>query len=218
MQKTKPRPKLRKIKKETPISSKEQKTSPENSLESDGKENVLKPELKVDSEEMNLKQQNLQQQYEALNKKYQFLIAEYSNYKKQQLKQTENFRKYEGQQFIQTLITNVIDSFDLAIKQDLTDQNINEFKKGISMIYESLKKTMENIGVTAKGSKGDLFDPSLHCALGSAPSEKVPPGHVLQVIKKAYLFHDRLIRPAEVIVSEQNTNDEPTTKEENVNQ
>lgn len=157
-------------------------------------------------------EQNWQTQYEALNNKYQFLLAEYANYKKNSLKQLENLRKYEGQNLIQQLLTKVIDNFERALEQELNQQNINEFKKGIHMIYENLKNLLKEVGVKEINSKGQPFDPAVHCALDSAPSKEIPPEHILHVIKKAYFLHDKLIRPAEVIVSKKN---EPNHLEQN---
>ena len=144
---------------------------------------------------------NWEVQYEELNRKYQFLMAEYANYKKNTLKQTEKIRKYEGQHIIQQLIEKIIDDFDRALKQDLKDPNPEDFKKGFEMIYNNLKNVLRSAGVTEEDSTGKPFDPEVHSALDSAPSEDIPPEHILHVVKKAYFLHDRLIRPAEVIVS-----------------
>ena len=165
-------------------------------------------------EATNQNEQNWQAQYETLNSKYQFLLAEYANYKKNNLKQMENLRKYEGQHLIQQLLTKVIDNFELALKQEINQQNIIEFKKGISMIYENLKNLLKEIGVKEIICKGQPFDPAVHCALDSAPSEEIPPEHIVHVIKKAYFFHDKLLRPAEVIVSKKNESKTPLQKKD----
>ena len=139
--------------------------------------------------------------YEELNKKYQFLLAEYSNYKKQSLKREQSFRKYEGLHLIQNLI-QVIDNFEMALEQEVKPQNFESFQKGVFMIQESFKATLKSYGVQTGGKKGEPFDPTFHNALESKATEEVPPGHILQVVKKAYFLHDKLIRPAEVIVSQ----------------
>ena len=144
---------------------------------------------------------DLHLKYEELNKKYQFLLAEYANYKKQTLKREQSFRKYEGSHLIQNLI-QVIDNFEMALEQEVKPQNFESFQKGIFMIQENLKATLKSYGVRTGGEKGEAFDPAFHNALDSKATEEVPPGHVLQVVKKAYFLHDRLIRPAEVIVSQ----------------
>ena len=47
----------------------------------------------------------------------------------------------------------------------------------------------------------EMFDPGLHQAMATEPSETAAPGTVLKVFQKGYLLHDRLVRPALVIVS-----------------
>ena len=50
-------------------------------------------------------------------------------------------------------------------------------------------------------AEGAEFDPRLHEAIGSAPSPEVPEGHVLQVVRQGYRKGDRVLRPAQVIVT-----------------
>ena len=149
------------------------------------------------------------EEHEKLNKKYQFLMAEYANYKKHSIKQLADLRKYEGQSLIQKLIDSVVDDFDRAVEQTLIETNIEEFRKGILMIYEKFQNLLKEIGVKELTCEGQAFDPSLHYALDSTPSEDVPPEHIIKVLKKAYLFHDKLIRPAEVIVSKRSETKAP---------
>ena len=161
------------------------------------------------SEEQSESTENWKKEYEKLNKKYQFLMAEYANYKKHSMKQLADLRKYEGQFLIQKLINSVVDDFDRALEQDLTENNIEEFRKGILMIYEKFQNLLKEIGVKELVCEGQAFDPAIHYALDSAPSEDIPPEHIIKVLKKAYSFHDKLIRPAEVIVSQRPPTDTP---------
>ena len=141
-------------------------------------------------------------QYEDLNKKYQFLMAEYANYKKQSFKQLENFRKYEGQELIRQFIDKVMDNFDLAMQENLTEQNIEDFKKGLKMIHDNLKNFLKSFRVTSTTKIGEPFNPAFHNALDSTPTKDMPPDHILHIVKKAYFLQDKLIRPAEVVVSQ----------------
>ena len=81
------------------------------------------------AEKQNEGAENGKEEYEKLNKKYQFLMAEYANYKKHSMKQLADLRKYEGQFLIQKLIDSVVDDFDRAMTQNLTENNIEEFRK-----------------------------------------------------------------------------------------
>ena len=177
-----------------PKEKQKRSTSPPSELKS--------PSVFAAAEKENNLHQKMKEQYEALNKKYQFLIAEYANYKKNNMKKLESIRKYEGQHLIHKLLTSVIDDFDRAIEQDLNEQNMLDFKKGILMIYNQFKHLLKEAGVKELDCKGEPFDPAVHCALDSVANEDVPPEHIVHVIKKAYFFHDKLLRPAEVIVSQ----------------
>ncbi len=145
---------------------------------------------------------DLKNQHDSLRKKYEYLSAEYANYQKQTNKQIDHLKKYDGQFFIENLLNSVIDDFDTAMEWNLTDKSLQDFKIGIQMIYDRFKKVLKNAGVIELESSGKPFDPAVHSAIGSASSDKVPPEHVLSVLKKAYMFHDKLIRPALVIVAE----------------
>ena len=48
---------------------------------------------------------------------------------------------------------------------------------------------------------GKLFDPALHEAMAQAPDASQAPNTVLEVLQKGYKLHDRLLRPARVIIA-----------------
>ncbi len=139
--------------------------------------------------------------FQDLQTKYQYLLAEYANYKKQTMKQISDLKKYSGQFFIENLLNSVIDDFDKALQYDLTTKNMSDFKLGIQMIYDRFKKVLLEAGVKEKPALGQPFDPVFFSAVGSAPSQDIAPDHILNVLKKAYLLHDKLIRPGVVIVA-----------------
>ena len=189
------------LKSEKTNSKKSLKTSIEKKQSSVLKTKYKKGLLNKPFVQTKAEQKNWKEQYEDLNKKYQFLMAEYANYKKNNMKYIENLKKYEGQQLIKRLINEVIDDFNRAIEQEINTQNIDELKKGIQMIYEHFINILKSRGVKKISSQGQLFDPSIHCAVDSLPNEETPPDHIIHVIKEAYFFHDKVIRPAEVIVA-----------------
>lgn len=158
------------------------------------------------------KQAEPQKKYEELNKKYQLLLAEYANYQKHSFKQTQELRKYEGQNLIHTLIEKVIDNFDYALDQKITEQNKEQFQKGIMMIYTNFKNVLKEEGVIAVPCKDQPFDPTLHSALDFTTDTNLPPDHVVRVVKKAYRFKDKLLRHAAVIVSKKPTSNTSTNK------
>ncbi len=144
-------------------------------------------------------------QYTELKKRYEFLMAEYANYKRQTIKQQVLSKKYEGQFFITNLLNKVMDDFDRAMNTKLTEQTTETFKKGISLIYKNLKHLLKEFHIKEAPCLGKPFDPAVHSAISSVATDDVAPEHIVNVFKEAYFFHDKLLRPAEVIVSRQNT-------------
>ncbi len=95
----------------------------------------------------------------------------------------------------------VVDDLERAIKNvPDTCQGI-PWVEGIGLIYQKMLTALEIDGVKSIGAVGELFDPNLHEAIGQAPSEDIPSGHVIEVLQKGYLIGDKVLRPAMVRVA-----------------
>ena len=68
-------------------------------------------------------------------------------------------------------------------------------------ILEVLADELEKFGVKAIDSTGQPFDPNIHEALAMEETDAMEPNMVLREYQKGYLYKDRLLRPAKVIVS-----------------
>ena len=73
------------------------------------------------------------------------------------------------------------------------------------MTAAELKTVLGRFGVTEVKSEGLPFDPAVHEALGTEESESIAEGHIARVYRSAYKLHDRLIRPAQVVVAKAKT-------------
>ena len=74
--------------------------------------------------------------------------------------------------------------------------------RNLSMVAE-FKSTLKKFSVEEVECKGQPFDPNLHEALGAEETDQIPAGHISQVFKAAYKLHERVIRPAQVIVAKE---------------
>jgi molecular chaperone GrpE len=74
--------------------------------------------------------------------------------------------------------------------------------QGILLTYRELCTVLERAGIEAFDPKGEKFDPNLHEALSTLPTEGAESGTVVEVMQKGYRFGEQLIRPARVVVSE----------------
>ena len=122
--------------------------------------------------------------------------------------------KYRAAGFVEELLP-ILDGFHMALNCETTSQEMKNFLIGFEFIYRNMVSVLENEGVNEVFPKiGDKFDPNTMSALETKFDESEP-NRVLKVNAKGYKLHDRLIRPAIVVVS---TNKKDELKEENQNE
>jgi molecular chaperone GrpE len=145
---------------------------------------------------------SLQEQAEKYKNDYLYLRAEFDNYRKNAIKERSDLVKYGSERFIRDLLT-VLDNFERALQTQVTAENFSTYKQGVEMTATELKNLLTKHGVQELPSaEGQPFDPNVHEALSSEPNDKIPAGHVSKVFQKAYKLHDKLVRPAQVVVSQ----------------
>ena len=69
------------------------------------------------------------------------------------------------------------------------------------MVLRQFTQLAENYGARPFEAKGKVFDPQVHEAMSQIPMEGVEPGTVVEVFQRGWMLHDRLVRPAMVIVA-----------------
>jgi len=108
--------------------------------------------------------------------------------------------KYRAEGFIEELLP-VLDSFYLALANEPNDPALKNYLIGFQYIYKNFEAALENEGVSQISPKvGDKFDPSTMNAM-DVEIDEGPEGLIKKVCTKGYKLHDRLIRPANVVVS-----------------
>ena len=92
----------------------------------------------------------------------------------------------------------VLDDFERALQTDTADKN---YARGMELIYQRLKETLDKMGVETLDSVGKPFDPHVHHAIEMTPSSDVPDHTVLTEYQRGYNFRGRLLRAAMVKVA-----------------
>jgi molecular chaperone GrpE len=141
----------------------------------------------------------LKQDLEEQKDKYVRLLAEFDNYKRNSLRQREEILKYQGQHLVTDLL-DVVDNFELALNHSTGDSE--SVKAGITLIHKLFIETFEKWGIKGESSIGTKFDPNIHNAIAKAPSSEYESGTVVNELKRAFYYKDKLLRPAEVVVSD----------------
>ena len=103
------------------------------------------------------------------------------------------------------LIANVLpvlEELELAISHSEGAANVNDsLLEGVKLIQRKLTTVLESEGVAAIEAVGLMFNPLEHEALGTVETIEVESGYVTQIIRPGFRLHDRVIRPAQVMVA-----------------
>lgn len=129
--------------------------------------------------------------------------ADSENARKRAQTEISNARRFALEGFASELL-NVRDSLELAKSVDLDGAEgvVERVVEGLELTLKQLDSAFERFSVFEISPEvGDKLDPESHQAMTLAPSADVAPNHICQVIQKGYRLHDRLLRPARVIVA-----------------
>jgi molecular chaperone GrpE len=129
--------------------------------------------------------------------KYMRLYAEFENHRRRTAKEKLEMIQGANEQLLIALLP-IVDDFERGEKS-FKDKNDKE-AEGFYLIHNKFKKTIDQYGVKVmEVAKGSAFNPDLHEAITSVPSEEKLKGKVLDVVEKGYLLNDKVIRFAKVV-------------------
>jgi molecular chaperone GrpE len=109
--------------------------------------------------------------------------------------------KFAVERFASEIVA-VRDSLDLARNVEIKDEHaVQKMHEGLELTLKLLDSVFQKFGITLIDPKGEKFDPKRHQAISVVESAETPAGHVVNVVQKGYLLHDRVLRPAMVVVA-----------------
>lgn len=144
--------------------------------------------------------EELKAQAEKFKNDYLYLRAEFDNFRRNNAKERQELIKYGSERLIVDLL-GVLDNFERALETPVTQENMAVYSKGVEMTARELKSVLSKFGVSEVAAKGETFDPMIHEALSSEGTKESKPGTVHRVLRKPYKLHEKLIRPAQVVVA-----------------
>lgn len=134
--------------------------------------------------------------------KYLRLFAEFENYKKRTTRERIELFKTAGQELMTSLLP-VMDDFDRGLAE-IKKAKDKELLKGMQLINDKLRKTLEQKGLTLMNVKaGDVFNADIHEAITQipAPSDKLK-GKVIDCVESGYTLGDKIIRFPKVVIGQ----------------
>ena len=129
-------------------------------------------------------------------------LADFDNYRKRLGREIDEIGK-AGKRDLLLGLLNVLDSFERALQSEALKEE-TPVHVGVRSIYRQLQQLLEQHQVMSFASLGQRFDPNLHQASHTEPSTRYPEGTITQEISRGYLWEGKILRPAQVIVSQGN--------------
>jgi molecular chaperone GrpE len=171
------------------MSKKEQNPQPE-------QEQKIEPQVEVmpSLEEMLAEaERKAQEHYDA----WMYAKAEAENIRRRAHEDTEKARKFALEKFSGELLS-VKDSLDAAL--NVESATVESYKSGVELTQKQLSSVFEKFNIVELNPLGEKFDPHKHQAISMVEAD-AEPNTVVQVLQKGYTLHERVLRPALVMVA-----------------
>jgi len=138
--------------------------------------------------------------YNDLYQQFIRLSADFDNVRKRRQAEREQWLKYGAEPTLQALLP-VMDNIARAIAALNENMEPAILLKSIGLIEHQLASALTELGLNRMQTQGQLFNANLHEAIASHPTTDVPEGHVVMEQQAGYHLHDKVLRPALVVVA-----------------
>ncbi len=132
--------------------------------------------------------------------KYVRLQAEFENFRQRLRREKEEWQEIANARLLKEIV-EIMDNFQLALESIKHTRKKDAIIEGVQMIYKQFENLLEKEGVVKMETVGKNFDPNVHEAVGIEEVSDGEDNVILREISPGYLFKNRLLRPARVIVS-----------------
>jgi molecular chaperone GrpE len=126
--------------------------------------------------------------------------ADFENYQKRIQRDLKQEIRYAAGPLVRDLLP-ALDNLDRATAAAKKAGETGPLVQGVAMVQTQFLDVLKRHGITRIEALGQPFDPNLHQAVMQQPSKGHPPNTVLQVLEQGFMIHDRVLRPASVVVS-----------------
>jgi molecular chaperone GrpE len=124
-------------------------------------------------------------------------LADLDNSKKRLAREREEQVRFAAESVLADILPS-LDNLDLALLHAGADPA--SLAVGVQMTRKLLLDALAKNGLHQTGAVGEEFNPAIHEAVGTVNSPDAPDGHVCSLLASGYTLHDRLLRPARVMV------------------
>jgi molecular chaperone GrpE len=127
-------------------------------------------------------------------------LADFENFRRRTSREREDWRR-QAQETLLREILPAIDNFDRALAAPPAPRADPAFRTGVELIHREFLAALERLGVRPFVAVGQPFDPTRHEAVGRVDRADLEDQTVVAEPVRGYLFQDRVLRPAQVVVA-----------------
>jgi molecular chaperone GrpE len=141
-----------------------------------------------------------QREVEANRDRWVRAVADLENFKKRSVQEKTRLLKYRHEDLLRDLLP-VLDNLDRALSHCNAAGRADTLSEGVCLVANMLKEVLARYQVKEIKALGEPFDPHVHEAIArvSAPADQA--NLVVDELEKGYMYEDRLLRPAKVVVA-----------------
>jgi molecular chaperone GrpE len=132
--------------------------------------------------------------------RYLRTLAEFDNYRKRMLRDRDDWRRQAQMDLLKELLP-ALDNFDRALQVAPAPAGDDSFRAGVELIHRDFLAALERVGVKPFATVDQPFDPQRHQAVARVERADVADHTVVAEMVRGYQFHDRVLRPAHVVVA-----------------
>ena len=158
---------------------------------------VDNPDTSSSEEELNRKLEEQSSECEQLKDQLLRVRADFDNYRKRMLREMNQIRQTASANLIRAFLP-ALDNLERALAHASAEEG---FVEGVGMVYKQFQEVLANEGLEPVPALHEVFDPNVHDALATMPSESVEAGRIMEEYERGYRLRDTVLRPARVVVS-----------------
>lgn len=153
------------------------------------------PDYQALEEKLTLSEQKAHENWE----KSVRMAAELDNVRRRAERDVSNAHRYGSEKLIKQLLP-VLDSLEQALQLAQSEENAS-MQEGLELTMRLFLESLEKEKVRQTNPIGEAFNPEEHEAMSMQETDEAAPNSIVAVFQKGYMLHDRVIRPARVVVA-----------------
>jgi molecular chaperone GrpE len=138
--------------------------------------------------------------------------AEMENTRKRLERERTDSVNFANESIIRELLP-IVDNLERALEHAQTEAHTDSLTEGVSITLKAFRDALARFGCASFEAHGMAFDPNFHEAVMQEESRDYAENTVLRELQKGYTLHNRLLRPAMVVVSKAAADAKPPTPE-----